>query len=104
MNMQTGQCLCSACPPISKTCDNGCSSNGKCIPFGTRIEQDGKGMFCDIMSQKFLQQKAENEACQNNYECITNSCSSGICIDIAKKLAEQQNLLQKILDWLSKLF
>jgi hypothetical protein len=104
MNMQTGQCVCSACPPVSKTCDNGCSSNGKCIPFGTRLEQEGQGMFCDIMGQKFLQQKAENEACQNNFECITNSCSSGKCIDIAKKLEEQQSLLQKILDWLRRLF
>ena len=37
-------------------------------------------------------QKELNEQCQNNFECTTNSCINGKCID----LEEQLGLLKKL--------
>src|SRR3989338_6395927 len=85
------------------SCDNGCLKNEKCLPFGTRLVDEGNGLYCDTDSS-FRNQKQENEACQNNYECVTNTCSSGVCTDINKQLAEQKSLLKKIVDWLGKFF
>jgi hypothetical protein len=90
-------------PVLPVKCTNGCSYDGSCIPFGTKIKDDDKGpIFCDITG-KLLVQKLENQNCQNNYECLSNSCVSGKCLDLEKKLQEQQNLLDKILAWLSRL-
>ncbi len=84
-------------------CTTGCIKSDKCLPFGTRIVEGELAFYCDINSQ-FTQQKVEKIECQNDYECETNTCSSGKCIDLTGKLEEQQNLLEKILNWFAKIF
>ncbi|MBT4936258.1 hypothetical protein HOL21_01300 [Candidatus Woesearchaeota archaeon] len=84
-------------------CTTGCSYKGKCLDAGTRIKLGDVGEFCNwdgTMAKQF----DAGESCSNNYECGTNSCVSGSCVDLAKRLDDQQNLLEKILEWLKKLF
>jgi len=74
--------------PISKEECSGCTmpNGGFCVPFGTR----DKGKYCGI-SKQFLLQKEINEACENNYECLSNECKSGKCVST-------YSLLQRILE------
>lgn len=83
----------------AKECLSGCNFEGKCLPVGTRLNN----FYCSWSGDKFRQQPV-GTACENNYECSTNSCISGKCIDLEKQLEEQKNLLKKILDWLAELF
>lgn len=94
---------CRPCVETSQTCMTGCLSDGKCLPFGTRLVEDSSPVFCSI-DQDFELQKDEGESCQNNYECSSNSCHSGVCVDIQKEIAETRGILEKILSWLSRFF
>ena len=76
--------------PIS-TC-NGCLMDNKCLPYGTRL----KGTYCNINNELSPQQELDG-ACDNSYECKSNECSNNQCISTA-------GLLQKLLDFLSRLF
>jgi hypothetical protein len=42
--------------------------------------------------------------CQNNYECFSNECRSGYCVDTYIAVNNQANLLLKIWCKLSTLF
>jgi len=94
---------CKACDQPSRECLTGCFTDNKCLPFGTRLVEDTVGKYCSI-SGKFSDQLAEDKVCQNDYECTTNSCISGACVDIKKQLDEQQTLINKILAWLRGMF
>ena len=82
---------------------NGCADNGKCLSAGTRFGSDANVLFCDIDS-KVKEQKSDGSLCQNSYECKSNSCLSGVCVNIAQQLEEQKGVLQQIVDFLSKIF
>jgi hypothetical protein len=84
-------------------CLNGCSFDSKCLPIGTRLKENGDNIFCH-WDGATLNQLDVNDVCQNDYECSTNSCLSDKCADLSGKLDEQQNLLEKILAWLQRLF
>ncbi len=71
-------------------CD-GCILENKCVFIGYRIE----GKYCDIDSE-FVEQKEEEESCDNNFECSSNVCINNECIS--------QGILKKILDFFRKLF
>ena len=81
---------------------NGCRPNGKCLPYGTRLIMEQTPMYCGITGLQ--QQTPLGATCQNDYECESNSCRSGTCVDIAQELEEQRSMLQKIIDWLSRIF
>lgn len=98
-------------------CTNGCSYDGKCIPFGTRVmNEDGK-VYCDI-AEKLELQKEEGESCQNDYECLSGECNNEECFNLQKnleatgkaienvssKVDENTNVLKKLIDFLKNLF
>ncbi len=98
------KCEFAACPSERVTaCANGCSYDGKCLPFGTRIKEVKEGLYCDL-GGKMLSQMTAAKSCSNDYECESNSCLSGQCVNLSQRLEEQQNLLEKIMAWLSRLF
>ena len=66
-----------------------------CIPFGTRFKNENKPYYCDI-TKKILEQRLENDQCDNNYECSANLCIDNKCIS--------SSLIQKIIDWFKNLF
>jgi len=80
-----------------------CEKDGNCLPFGTRLLEDGKPVYCGI-NGKLNPQESLGKTCQNNYECSSNQCSNGQCIDLSGQLEETQNILEKILFWFKKLF
>lgn len=82
-------------------CD-GCLLEGNCLPYGTRMQKES-AEYCEL-NRAFKEQKPEGSACQNNYECTSNFCSDGQCVNIQKELKETRGLLQTILDFLKKLF
>jgi len=69
------------------------SSDGsnKCIAFGTRTG----GNYC-ALSGTMNAQGASEATCENNYECGSNVCASGKCVDAG--------LFQKIIDFFKNLF
>lgn len=92
------------CGTIEEPSDcDGCVSGARCLPYGSRRLIEGTALYCDFEGE-WQGQLAEGDACQNDYECETNSCASGKCMDLEAQLKETQNLLRKILDWLKRLF
>jgi len=87
--------------PVEPTCD-GCVVRDRCVSYGIRM-RNGDSKYCDI-SGSLLEQKKLGETCENNYECVSNSCSNGKCIDLSKDIEESNSLLKKIFDWLSRIF
>jgi len=45
-------------------------------------------------------QKIKGVFCSENYECVTNTCSGGICVELAK----EPNFIEKIINWILKFF
>jgi hypothetical protein len=84
-------------------CPSGCDYQNKCVPVGTKIKENGDSLFCN-WNGEMDNQLTVGEVCQNDYECGSNSCMSGKCLDLEKKLEEQQNLLNRILHWLENFF
>ncbi len=84
-------------------CISGCKLNDKCLAHGIRIMLDGKNSFCDLNSEWELQ-KDTGKNCQNSYECETNFCSKGACVDIAGQMEENRSLMEKILAFFRGLF
>jgi hypothetical protein len=87
--------------PETGSC-SGCIKDDICLSVGIRTN-NGEAVYCDIDNQLKVQ-KENNAACQNNFECETNTCSSGKCLDLQKELEEQKSLLNKIFGWLSNIF
>ncbi len=78
----------------------GCKINeNKGVPTGFRLIDEGSPQYCDLDDQ-LHPQKELDASCQNNFECQSNQCSSGKCLDLNAKMEETQSLLQKILSWL----
>lgn len=106
-------------PPIQQRRDcNGCEVNNRCLSFGIRlVGENGVPSYCD-WDKSFKAQKTESQSCQNNYECVSNSCSNGQCKTvedrrgieaerleaIERQLKEQQNVLERILNFFKRLF
>lgn len=83
---------------------NGCQDSDICFNFGIRkLDEYGNELFCDT-DKTFDFQKTTGMTCQNNFECKSNSCSSGRCTDIVKMLEKQESLLESILNWFNKIF
>lgn len=78
---------------------------------GTRRSPLTMDAYCDIngiiREQKTVNKKGDWAKCQNSYECESNLCSSGECVEIQKMLDEAsgwKNFLSKIACKLGHLF
>jgi len=80
-----------------------CKVNGNCLPYGTRLVRDGKTVYCSI-DGTLQEQQGLNADCQNNYECSSNQCSNAKCIDLSGQIEETKGILEKIFNWLSRIF
>ena len=95
--------------PVETSCV-GCKRDSMCLQFGIRlVDGNGKPVYCDFDSF-FKPQKQLGESCQNNYECMSNTCSEK-CISVTdrieaveRELKEQRTLIEKILDFFKGLF
>lgn len=101
-------------PETVKECE-GCYLENKCAPYGTRILQENilqenKALYCNL-NKNFESQKLDEEFCQNNYECLSNQCTNGKCLNIEERLKETERkveetkgLVSKIVEWLKRVF
>jgi protein-disulfide isomerase len=88
--------------PIS--CNEGCFINGSCISVGIRIQAEGGiSSYCGLNS-KLESQRVDGAACQNNFECVSNTCNTGVCVNIQQEIKETQNAVQQLFDWLGDIF
>jgi len=90
-----------------KRCDAGCEFEDTCVPYGFRTAKQNNNnevyQYCNINGQ-FNEQKHENAECQNNYECASNQCSNGKCIDLEKQMKETKGAIDSIMEWLKGIF
>jgi len=70
---------------------SGCGIEGQCFPFGHRKD----GRFCSD-SENFLNYSMAGEICENSFECDSNICVSGQCVD--------GGLIDRIINWFKKFF
>lgn len=74
-------CANGACINDTRSCDYGCFLNSKCVPVGYRKAPQ----YCDIDGiMKSQREKVGEEyaVCDNNYECESNVCSAGKCVEV----------------------
>lgn len=66
-------------------CDSGCLLNEVCVPYGTR----SAGTFC-ALTNTFEVQVTQGALCDNDFQCTSNVCSSGTCVDVQGAIRETQ--------------
>ncbi|MCK4669739.1 MAG: hypothetical protein KAT43_00940 [Nanoarchaeota archaeon] len=92
---------------------SGCQWEDSCLPIGTRLVKENgeqRPLFCDV-SRQLKPQRQLREQCQNNYECVSNSCHDGMCQSIGEKiegiereLREQRGMMERILGFFGRIF
>ncbi|MBI2499696.1 hypothetical protein HYV88_05630 [Candidatus Woesearchaeota archaeon] len=91
--------ICSSGACVSLTpCTNGCSLNNICLPVGYRNLAEQGASYCSGVL--WAPQKANNEACQNNFECLSNFCSNNKCVDLVSDIQSNTGILNQILTFL----
>ena len=82
--------------------------NGKCIASGARFWNDNNNSFYCAINGSIGAQKTEIAAkCQNDFECDSNLCSSGKCVDfngIVEQLTGFRGFVTKLLCRLTYFF
>jgi len=88
----------------------GCVVGNSCITNGIRFLRDNTPSFCDFAGN-INEQKEDEEACQNDYECLSNTCGNGECQDFGERLEaleqevkETKGILNRIFGWLARIF
>jgi len=80
-----------------KVCENSCPYQDKCINFGIRVKENGTEKYCSL-DETLEKQKEMDQICQNNYECLSNACVNGKCMDVEKQLNFLTQLWCKIIN------
>lgn len=70
---------------------NGCVFGDQCFPYGYRKD----GNYCSD-EESFLSYKEAGEICENNFECDSNVCVNGECID--------GGFINRVLNWFRQVF
>ena len=74
------------------SCDSGCILNNKCYSYGYRKNRQ----YCSEYFNEFVNPKPDNSKCENNFECVSNLCVDGECIEAG--------FFKKIMNWFSRIF
>ncbi|MBW3004408.1 hypothetical protein KY310_01080 [Candidatus Woesearchaeota archaeon] len=100
-------------PPVVEDRDEdcpGCRKNGACMQIGIRFLEGDAPVYCDI-DHAFKPQLENGKTCMNNYECLSNTCSDGVCQSmseqikgIQRELEEQKGILEKIMGFFKSMF
>jgi hypothetical protein len=87
---------------VDEGCEEGCYGcifGESCIPIGYRTS----GKYCDIKNN-LKDKKKYNESCENNFECWSNQCIEGECINLSKEIKSNTGWLKKIWCFLTNIF
>jgi hypothetical protein len=83
---------------------NGCvTEQNTCAPFWTKLLDNEVAVYCDIDTE-WKQQKELEEACQNNFECLSNQCINGACEDVVQQIKEAQGFIDKLITLIKNIF
>jgi hypothetical protein len=76
----------------------GCMYDNTCMPIGYRIIVEDKPSFCDISGIREQKKNKENltQTCQNSFECESNLCSAGECVEIIGSKAVLVKIICKL--------
>ncbi|MGK0209291.1 MAG: hypothetical protein ACI83O_000563 [Patescibacteria group bacterium] len=81
-----------SCTP--NVCSGCITSDDTCVPYGFRLTSTNS-LYCDLDGSLKEQIGKDSDGnlglCENDYECRSNTCSSGQCIEVAEIAAEQSN-------------
>jgi hypothetical protein len=85
----------------------GCESSDSCAPKGASGIKQDEEVYCD--GTEWSLKKANEEGCNFDYECRTDSCVIGLCeekpkILLAEPAPKEKNLIHAIWDRLKELF
>lgn len=86
--------------PEERECTKtGCWEEYTCYPFGyvknwKYCSQTGK--YVGFTRPSFVNQSNTSSSCNQNYECKTNVCSDGICVNLTEQMNKLQELSNKI--------
>jgi len=68
----------------------------RCIPYGFKVRDDfGSSMYCDFTGELF-EQMGDGATCNNDYECFSGECNSGVCVNTHITTVQNAKLLRKI--------
>ncbi len=56
----------------------GCIKEGGCLPTGSISDIESESYYCSLSSE-WQKRKAFNNACIDNYECLSGVCNQGLC-------------------------
>jgi hypothetical protein len=81
----------------SKDCKTNCIVDEICYAVGNRFKDGNQtASYCSV-GKTIEPQKEEEKLCSENYECFSNECSKGVCIDTI-------GFIQSIVNWIKSLF
>jgi hypothetical protein len=104
LNCQFPLTGCLAPPPVA--CGS-CSYQSTCLPFGFRFtNESGSKLYCAVTKQVLVQKvpSALGPAmCDNNYECTSNVCSAGECVEVQRLLQETSVFRRAVIQLLCRL-
>jgi hypothetical protein len=98
---EDSECVDGKCTLVQEC--SGCLWENKCYPYGIRIESGGSKLYCSL-SNDFTRQKELGKDCENDFECLSNSCQNSKCVDLEKEIRETKNLLERIIEFLKSIF
>ncbi len=82
-----------------------CTYSSVCVANGFRVNNSALGrLYCNVPTNSFIIQKAENASCQNDYECISNLCLQERCTNLITQIATSRTLMDRMICWVQKIF
>tara|TARA_Y100000310_G_C20682237_1_gene816665 strand:- start:2436 stop:2867 length:432 start_codon:yes stop_codon:yes gene_type:complete len=75
----------------------GFSKDGVCYNIGDELRIDGVYYYIDANGDS-QEQKSDGSSCQNDFECLNNLCSNGVCVDLYKEAEKQGELVEDVLN------
>jgi hypothetical protein len=83
-----------------------CTYGAACVQNGFRVDDSALGgrVYCNVVSNSFAAQRAENATCQQGYECISNFCAEGKCTNLLTEIRASRTVLGQLLCWVQKIF
>jgi len=86
------------------SCPNGCIYEGLCLTQGFRAinNSNNKKIYC--FNSTMQEQKQEETACSQGYECISNYCKNGSCTSLLSEVSKTRASTERLICWIRKLF
>ena len=75
----------------------GCVYGDDCFEVGEEFVVDGVLSYCSINGE-IVSQKEDGEICDNDFECLSNLCSNGECVDLYGEIKKKEGLIEEVGD------